>query len=117
MHPSRAASRKELFSQPNGSRQTQVLDCAWGIGERDVQGAIVADDEPRAPGRTAVRVMHDLCAWLLDVGLPAVARRAFTVAEESDRLAIKKAKVTLLRISIPLGLKSFAARSPTERPL
>lgn len=37
--------------------------------------------------------MHDACAWLLELGLPGMARRAFVVAEESERLAVKKAKV------------------------
>lgn len=59
------------------------------------EGAIVANDEPLAPRRTAVRVMHDICTWLLDLGLPVVARRANTVAEESERLAVKKAQVSL----------------------
>lgn len=56
-------------------------------------GAIVADDEPLAPRRTAVRVMQDLCTWLLDLGLPTAAQRANKVAEESERLAVKKAQV------------------------
>lgn len=57
-------------------------------------GAIlVSDDDPGAPRRTPVRVMQDACAWLLELGLPRMARRAFEVAEESERLAIKKAKV------------------------
>lgn len=51
------------------------------------------DDEPQAPRRTAVRVMHDACEWLLELGLPSIARRALAVAEESDRLAMKKAQV------------------------
>lgn len=56
-------------------------------------GAIVSDDEPGAPRRSPVRVMQDVCAWLLELGLPGMARRAFAVAEESERLAVKKAKV------------------------
>lgn len=60
---------------------------------RGAIGAIVSDDEPGAPRRTPVRVMHDACAWLLELGLPGMARRAFMVAEESERLAVKKTKV------------------------
>lgn len=56
-------------------------------------GALVSDDEPGAPRRTPVRVMQDACAWLLELSLPRMARRAFAVAEESERLAVKKAKV------------------------
>ncbi len=58
-----------------------------------VVGAIVSDDEPGAPRRIPVRVMQDACAWLLELGLPGIARRAYAVAEESERLAVKKAKV------------------------
>lgn len=61
------------------------------------EGSIVVDDEPGAPRRTAVRIMHDMCAWLLGLGLSAMAGRAFAVAEESERLAVKKAKVSQLR--------------------
>lgn len=60
-------------------------------------GSIVVDDEPGAPRRTAVRIMHDMCAWLLELGLSTIADRAFAVAEESERLAVKKAKVRQLR--------------------
>lgn len=56
-------------------------------------GAIVSDDEPGTPRRSSVRVMQYACAWLLELGLPGIARRAFAVAEESERLATKKAKV------------------------
>lgn len=63
-----------------------------------MEGAIAAeDDEPRAPRRNAVRVMHDLCEWLLGLGLPKAARRALAVAEESEKLAVKKAKARISR--------------------
>lgn len=66
----------------------------WTTAEaRGDVGAIVSDDEPGAPRRSPVRVMQDACAWLLELGLTRMARRAFTVAEESERLATKKAKV------------------------
>lgn len=39
--------------------------------------------------------MQDACAWLLGLGLPGMARRAFKVADESERLAVKKAKVRI----------------------
>lgn len=62
------------------------------------EGSIVVDDEPGAPRRTAVRVMHDICSWLLGLGLSEIAGRAFVVAEESERLAVKKAKVWRLPV-------------------
>lgn len=37
--------------------------------------------------------MHDACSWLLELRLPGVARRAFAVAVESERVAVKKAQV------------------------
>lgn len=58
------------------------------------EGAIVSGgDELGAPRRTAVRVMHDACSWLLELRLPRAARRAFAVAGESERVAVKKAEV------------------------
>lgn len=65
----------------------------WPAAASGSVGAIVSDDEPGAPRRTPVRVMQDACSWLLELGLPGMARRAFKVAEESERLAVKKAKV------------------------
>lgn len=43
--------------------------------------------------------MQDACAWLLELGLPGMARRAFKVAEEGERLAVKKAKVWVIILS------------------
>ncbi|CAB1111613.1 unnamed protein product [Ectocarpus sp. CCAP 1310/34] len=77
---------------------------------RGAIGAIVSDDEPRTPRRTAVRVMHDACAWLLELGLPGMARRAFIVAEESERLAVKKAKERGLSIRTPTALRESCRR-------
>lgn len=61
--------------------------------EKEEKGSIVSDDEPGTPRRTAVRVMHDTCSWLLELCLPLTARQAFVVSQESERLAVKKAQV------------------------
>eukprot|EP00903_Cladosiphon_okamuranus_P015485 g14296.t1 len=73
-------------------------------------GAIASDDEPGAPRRTAVRVMQDACAWLLELGLPGIARLAFRVAEESERLAVKKAKERGLPTRTPTTLRESSRR-------
>lgn len=74
-------------------RIVSVLHARTTTEDKGEVGAIVSDDEPGSPRRSPVRVMQDACAWLLELGLPGMARRAFAVAEESERLGVKKAKV------------------------
>ena len=56
------------------------------------------EDEPGAPRRTTVRVMLEVCTWLLELGLPLTARQALSVAYESERVAVKKAQVNVLAL-------------------
>ncbi|CAM9120966.1 unnamed protein product [Ectocarpus sp. 4 AP-2014] len=98
-----SGARRSLFLAVQSSKREG--ECARGA-----IGAIVSDDEPGTPRRTAVRVMHDACAWLLELGLPGMARRAFIVAEESERLAVKKAKERGLSIRTPSALRESSRR-------
>eukprot|EP00752_Nemacystus_decipiens_P018595 g16673.t1 len=82
----------------------------WVPGVSWIGWAIVSDDEPGAPRRTPVRVMQDACAWLLDLGLPGMARKAFKVAAESERLAVKKAKERGLPTRSPTSLRESTRR-------
>ncbi|CAM9230645.1 unnamed protein product [Discosporangium mesarthrocarpum] len=64
----------------------------------------------REPRRTAVLLMHSLCEWLLSVKLVGVARRAFAVAEESERVTIKKAQERGLSTRTPTVLRESVRR-------
>ncbi|CAN0225260.1 unnamed protein product [Ectocarpus sp. 6 AP-2014] len=105
---------RDLMGDASGARRSLFLAVQSSKGEgecaRGAIGAIVSDDEPGTPRRTAVRVMHDACAWLQELGLPGMARRAFIVAEESERLAVKKAKERGLSVRTPSALRESSRR-------
>ncbi|CAM9278013.1 unnamed protein product [Scytosiphon promiscuus] len=103
---------RDLMGDPAGARRSLFLavqsskkEGEWGLLSR-----LVPDDEPRAPRRTPVRVMQDACAWLLELSLPGAAHRAFAVAEESERLAVKKAKERGLPTRTPIALRESSRR-------
>ncbi|CAM9749848.1 unnamed protein product, partial [Hapterophycus canaliculatus] len=105
---------RDLMGDPAGARRSLFLavqsskkEGARVVGELD---AVVSDDEPGAPRRTPVRVMQDACTWLLELSLPRMARRAFVVAEESERLAVKKAKGRGLPTRTPIALRESSRR-------
>ncbi|CAM9213823.1 unnamed protein product, partial [Choristocarpus tenellus] len=113
--PSRVHALCCLLRDVNGEAQGARRSLYLGVAamrkeERENGGDVVEERKSGAPRRTAVYLMHNLCTWLLELRLVKMARRAYNVAEESERVTIRKAQERGLPTRTPTSLRESSRR-------